>query len=427
MTAPARLTLVENQEEPGVLRQLATALGRDDTAALMAVNQLNGRLRQLLRADRAPVAVNAYGAVRAQGLAGLLHLAPSVELEVVPKFLNVKDPSWCEDFFVLALFSATGRVLPREQVLAATGARGDLATLVARAMIEMYWESHRRPLRAYLRTPVADFSWDGEVDAVSLLLPDADGFLQSAIRLERSNSANAVISSAAVALLPEVRDGETCALLMRLHAALAPQRTLSRGKQVSLPSRHQRWQPLYDLSLQVLGGFGLTFDPQKLLAPGYVMRTWTTWQALCESLLRTGLPGTRVSAQPQYLLGQRDGSALFVTPDFAFGDKHAPSALADAKYGAKVGRSATIDACDVYESLAFMQASGTDQLVLLYPRPADDGPALPVGTTAAFQKITVGSRSIRALEVECRGIAGKDGYSQMARRVGQAVKSELGL
>jgi hypothetical protein len=424
MTIPVlhRLRVVEDRDQPALVQRTARALGINEIEALGLLTSANGRLRELLHLEQSPLQASAHGSVRVSGVAGLIRLSPQLEFEVVPKFLDPADPTWQEDFFVLALFSQTGRILPREHLRAGHADRGDLATLVGRTLAQLYWENHRRPLRIYQRRSEAEYSYDGEVDPVGLVLPEPDGFPQTRITLDRSNQYNAVIDAAVQALLPEVRDTETLQQLLRVHHALAPQRPMRRARHTTLPPRHRHWQQLHDLAVEVLNGFGLGYNDDELLAPGYVLRTWTTWQSLCEIALRAGLAGTSVHAQLRYPLGKRgDGSTLLVTPDIVLGAPDTPLGLLDAKYRTRLGRRLGINASDVYETLAFMRAAGCDLAILLYPRPASEGLPQPVGTCTQFDLVEVASQRIIALAVECRGISGTGGFFAFSATLASAV------
>lgn len=414
MASPERLTLRESRDEPRVIQRVGALLGLADDDVVAMFTKAAGRLRELLNLRSSPFEIRLTGAVRVDGVAGLLRLSPGLELEVVPKFLDAEEDTWQEDFFQLALFSQTGRMLPREQVRAGHADRGDLATLVGRTLSQMYWENHRRPVRTYRRKIVNEYSVDGDVDALDLLLPEAGGFPQQVLQLSRDNDYNAVIASAVRVLLPEVRDAETRKQLLRVGQALAPQPVVSRPRRRRLPARHSRWQATYDLSHAVLQGFGVGFDAAHLLAPGFVLRTWTTWQALVESATRAGLPAFTVLGQPSYPLGKRRTDNLMVTPDVVITDAATPHLVVDAKYRTREGAKPTIDASDIYETLAFLRATGTTRAVLLYPRPSSQGDAQAVGTTTEFERVRVGTDSIVGMEVECRGISAGDGYGTFA-------------
>jgi hypothetical protein len=63
--------------------------------------------------------------------------------------------------------------------------------------------------------------------------------------------------------------------------------------------------------------------------------------------------------------------------------------------------------------------------VLLYPRPASDGPALPTGEVSRFEVVTIGNRTVVGLTVEVRAISSTDGDGQFASRLAAAVSSYL--
>ena len=154
----------------------------------------------------------------------MIRLAPNLEIEVAPKFLGTSWDGWRADFFVIAQVSRFGKLLPRERLAAGFGERGDLATLVGRALVDMYWQHYRRPLRVYRRHDERSFAVDGDVDPEELLIPDPDGYLQSVVTLDRQNQYNQVIQAAVEELQGEVRDFEVRRQLSHVRGLLAPRR-----------------------------------------------------------------------------------------------------------------------------------------------------------------------------------------------------------
>ncbi|TKJ24331.1 hypothetical protein [Blastococcus sp. CCUG 61487] len=421
MASLQRLTVREARDEPGVVRSAAAALGVPHDEVLALLDPAARRLRELLRLRSSPFMVSASGSLRVDGIAGLVRLSPDLELQIAPKFLDPDDPGWQEDFFLLAVFSRTGRVLPREHIRAGHGRRGDLATLVGQTLVQLFWESHRRPVRSYRTREVQEFAYEGDVDPIDLFVPPPDGWPQRVLQLRRDNEHNAVLAGAVRALLPEVRDSETRRQLLRVGQAIGHQPPVTSLRPVRLPSRYRQWQVAYDLSLQVLRGFGVQFQEEHLLTPGFVLRTWETWQALVEAALRTGMPAEVLGQQP-YRLGDRSTSPLDVTPDVVIVVNGTPVLVVDAKYRTREGTRPSMAADDIYETLAFMRATGTTSAVLLYPRPSDVGPVLPVGSVELFEQVDVGAERIVALAVECRGISATDGYGHFASRLSSAVQ-----
>lgn len=429
MPAPQRLTVREGRAQLGLVAQAATDIGSGPAHVEALLEASGRRLREILRLKESPFTLSAHGALRVDSVAGLLRISPDLELQVAPKFLDLDDPDWLEDFFWLALFSQTGRILPREQIRAGHGRRGDLATLVGRTLAQMFWENHRRPVRAYRTREVHEFAYEGDVDPVDLFIPPPEGYSQPVLQLRRDNEHNAVIAAAVRAVLPEIRDSETRQQLLRVTQTIGPQPPVTSLRPVRLPNRYRHWQVVYDLSLQVLRGFGLQFVQEHLLAPGFILRTWETWQALVEAAVRTGLPTHQVDGQRGYELGERtkgeDSTTLEVTPDVVVGDDERALLVVDAKYRTREGTKPAVVSGDVYETLAFMRATGTTRAVLLYPRTSDAAPRQPVGTIEQFEQVDVDDERITALTVECRGISATGGYSQFAAGVSEAVSQHM--
>lgn len=163
------------------------------------------RIKQALRLPEAPF-IFEDGAIRATRVAGMLRLAPGLELEIVPKFIGDPDKNtqWRQDFLYLAELSRHGRLLPAERLASSGGEEKSLVGLTARAMAAMYQDNQRRPLRAYRRAHERSFSIEGDPDPMDLVLPGADGFEQEVIRFDRQTDHNADILAALKLLSPEV-------------------------------------------------------------------------------------------------------------------------------------------------------------------------------------------------------------------------------
>jgi hypothetical protein len=320
--------VVEYQEAEGVVAVASNATGIPENEVARLLTVTGERLRESLRTGGPPFQVG-RDSVLVADVAGLLRLSPVLELEIAPKFLGNEWPSWREDFFVLATLSRHGRVLPRSRVAAGHGARDDLATLIGRSMVGAYWENHRRPLRTYRRRQTIEFAYDGDVDEESIAVPEADGFRQTRVTFDRANRFNATIQAAVVELLPEVRDSETRKQLSRVYEALAPQRQATqRHRPRTVPTRARAWQPLYDLSRQVVEGFGIHLERGGLSAPGFVMNTWRCWEDLVFLGARAGVP-MQVAGQRPFTLGERTNDGIktnvSVFPDVTVGSGSHPS------------------------------------------------------------------------------------------------------
>lgn len=363
--------------------------------------------------------------VQAKDFAGLLRVAPAIELEVAPKFLGSAATGWREDFFFLAMLSRHGRLLSSDRLRAVSSANTDLATLVARALIQMFWDNHRRPIRTYRRRVESHFAIEGDVDPEELHMPTDDGFAQTVIRFDRTNLYNAAISAACADLYVEVQDADVRANLERIMHGLGSQALLRSLHPKRLPSRSRAWQSTYELALDVLRGFGLTYDGGKAVAPGFILSTWQVWEDLVTISLRAYLGNEAVAAQKGIQLGHRQRkvagvwssqSSLIVTPDVKiYGSRDGfGELLVDAKYKGRwhQGRQRVAEA-DVYEAMAFAKAANATRIVLLYPKTASSAP-MPVGTTAAFERIDADGITIWGVEAEVCGIAGKAGLRTFA-------------
>ena len=98
--------------------------------------------------------------------------------------------------------------------------------------------------------------------------------------------------------------------------------------------------------------------------------------------------------------------------------------LLDAKYKTRVGRTPSISAADVYESLAFLRASGATNMKLLYP--ALSAPEqLPLGEWKSFDEIKVDDLTITGYEVQVQGLARAGGFDQLVAGARAALQPSL--
>lgn len=407
-----RLSLVEYGAPVDLSRLIVDAIGVDRTKANSLLTEAGSRAASSLRLNYNPISVDAKGA-RAIDFAGLIRLAPSLELEVAPKFLGLDDTdsAWREDFFFLSTLSRHGRLLASERLSASGGTPRDLSTLVARSITSMYEARKRRPLRSYRRVREADFFIDGDPDPVDLIFPSPDGFEQELIRFDRKNGWNGDIVAAAKELLPEVSDPSAASSLVRLIEDLSPQNAPA-NRRKPIPARHRAWKPLHELSLDVLGGLGLNYKQGQVHAPGYLVDTWRVWEDLLTVAARLGFGRNAVVPQRGYPLGTKIKistgavSKLSVYPDCVIeSDGARPRMLLDAKYKGHVEKGQLrISEADIYEALAFAKATGCNLVALAYPAQPGDAPQ-PVGTCTVFEKAVVDAVQIVGIQIESRLIS----------------------
>ncbi len=423
MSAIARISTTEYGEPVALVDAIAKALGVDDATARRRVRARGLHLAKVLRLSGTPFSMDGND-VRVGDVAGLIRVAPRVELEVAPKFLDVNDQRWREDFFYIAVLSAHGRVLASETVGASPTRADDLATLVARAFVTMYWTNHRRPLRTYRRARIVDFALDGDADVEDLLFPDDEGFEQRVITYDRSNRYNAAIVAAARTLLPEVREAGTRRQLARLVEVLSPQRTLRRIEDRRLPSRARRWQALHDLSIDVLQGLGLAYEGGRYGAPGYVLDTAKAWEDLITVALRLGFGSANTRAQRGIYLARRvtplASRKINVRPDVVLTFEGRDRVVLDAKYkGRADDRLRAVDE-DLYQALAFARASGCRLVILLYPHRGDH--SAPIGSTAEIDHDETEDAIVVRASVVARGISTRGGLRTFATNLARAIR-----
>lgn len=407
-----RLSLVEYGAPVDLSRAIADAIAVDRTKANSLLLEAGNRAASSLRLKYNPITVDAKG-TRAIDFAGLIRLAPSLELEVAPKFLGLEDTdaAWREDFFFLSTLSRHGRLLASERLSASGGTPRDLSTLVARSITSMYEARKRRPLRSYRRVCEADFFIDGDPDPVDLIFPSPDGFEQELIRFDRKNGWNGDIVAAAKELLPEVSDPSAASSLVRLIEDISPQNAPA-NRRKPIPARHKAWKPLHELSIDVLGGLGLNYKQGQANAPGYLVNTWRVWEDLLTVAARLGFGRNAVVPQRGYPLGTKTKistgavSKLSVYPDCVIeSDGTRPRMLLDAKYKGHVEKGQLrISEADIYEALAFSKATGCNLVALAYPAQPWDAPQ-PVGTCSVFEKAVVDAVQIVGIQIESRMIS----------------------
>ena len=408
----ARISLVEYGSPISLGQTVSLAIGIDGTKATKILTDAGNRAATNLNFSYNPISVDNRG-VRAIDFAGLIRLSPSLELEVAPKFLGLtaSDESWREDFFFLSTLSRHGSLLTSDRLSASSNTPREISTLVALSMTNMYDTRKRRPLRSYRRTREADFFIDGDIEPIDLIFPSADGFEQEVIHFDRRNGWNADIMAAAKELLPEVSDPSTASSLIRLIEDLAPQNK-PHNRRKPIPARHRAWNPLHQLSIDVLNGLGLNYQQGYAHAPGYLISTWRVWEDLITIASKIGFGRSAILHQKGFTLGTKTKyssgkkTELSVFPDCVIqSDGHRPKILLDAKYKGHIEKGALrITEADIYESLAFSQATKCNNVVLAYPATPKDKP-LPIGTCTVFERIHVDSVEIVGIQVECRKIS----------------------
>lgn len=433
MSAGQRFTSIEYLVDSEIADTIVSRTGIQRSEAYELLDRAGNRIRENLGLKKSPVVHTGEG-ICFQNVAGLMLLRPGLELEIAPKFLGAVR-GWREDFFFLATLSYHGRLLDSEDLRAAAQQTSDLATLVGRSLVQSYWRSHRRPLRTYCRVQRNEFALEGEFDPVDLISPSVSGFPQRVTEFTRNNTYNAVIRSAALQLAPMVTDLETRARLERVAYHLPNMSRPSRIRDLILPSRSRSWQLVYDLSLDILRGFGGSYDEESALAPGFVMWTWKVWEHLVSICLRMEFGGASVLTQPVKQLGVRRvgdrSDNLNVFPDAILsitGPGEKRTVLVDAKYKGKAEeKTLGISNSDIYEVLAHSRATGVKDVFLVYPYTINEepGPGHEVGNFNEFSSITVDDITIRGIKLGIGGISKRGGLKKVSEALKTAITTAL--
>ena len=368
--------------------------------------------------------------IQFQNVAGVLTLAPQLEIEVAPKFLGISQ-GWREDFFLLTTLSLHGRLLDNEGIGSSSSVRSDLIELIADCFVSLYNQNRRRPLRSYRRLSQTEFALDGDFEPEQLSFPVVDGYDQEITTFTRKNSFNAVLRSAASRLATTVPSAEIRARLGNVIHQLPRQRLPIRERGKRLPNRARTWQPTYDLAIDVLNGFGGTFDLKNMVAPGFVVKTWQLWEDLVNICLRIGFGPQYVSVQSRYQLGSRISKGteirLHVVPDFVVVvecNEGRRRVVVDAKYKGSIDRSENgVSNSDIYEAFAFAKATEVHSVFLVYPMSLVNESLEYASAGSSFQRevVKVDDVTIHGIELGVRGIS----KSGRLESVADALKSSI--
>lgn len=426
-----RVGIVEYGRPVDLVAQIARGSGLSRALALQLVIEAGNRIARHLGLNVSPISIET-GGVRVKGIAGLLRLSPTLELEIAPKFLGFEDLGnvWREDFLFLSALSQHGCEFTSDRISAGTSSKHDLSALLSHALADMYEVRKRRPLRAYRRTQIRSFSIEGEPDPLEMYFPNSDGFLQETVRYVKQNHWNHIISAASDELRAETSDATAASRLTRIIADLSPQRGPPRRRTQAIPARHAQWRPVYDLAKDVLSGLGMTYTSGLAHAPGYAVVTWKVWENVLAAALRIGFGRGSVGSQRKFVLGSRTKTLLSsaavplsVVPDCIVRGK--VGFLVDAKYKGNVERGMLrIAEADVYEALAFASATGLRFVILAYP--AAPSTRAQTGCCTVFERICANSITVIGIQVDVRGIARKSGLADFATKIAQGFSEALG-
>jgi len=402
--------------------------GMTTAEATAALSRTSARLRRNLRLTEGEGSILIDGeSVKVVDVAGVLRLAPGVELDVAPKFLGDEHAAWREDLLAISNYTQRGHI-SSQHVRAQPGKTGDLSSVIGRAFVEEFWQHYRKPLRLYQHRRWRDYSLSGDLDLDAIHERSADGLPQTAVSLDRRNPFNALLARAAEVLIADVRDGAVRTQLHRLRRVLGPQ---ARPQRVlpPVPARHQPWEGLIELSKRIVAGTDLLLHADRYEAPGFVLRTWEAWERMTYLALRLQLGFASVTAQQEHTWGWRGSDPIKVKPDVTMPQQSGPPRLVDAKYKTRVDRKKqNISQADLMEASAFMAACGGERIVLLYPRSAASGAPEPCGASRVFDVATVvPGQQVLGVEVEVRGFSRQNEHRRFSERLTAGVQAAFDL
>ncbi|MDB5024210.1 MAG: hypothetical protein JWP78_1965 [Mucilaginibacter sp.] len=355
---------------------------------------------------------------RFAGIAGILALNSRIHIEIIPKFLKGNDSNWKDDFLYLSAITNRGHLF-NKRLHKAAGGSSDLYEIIASIWVRKFEQSQRKLIKTYVNTTWNDFLLDGDTDEEDIMLPNSDGYKQSGLKLSRANKHNDTLLRSCVVLLDKVRNPQISERLLKVKHTLEKvfrEHQSSTSKRMNL-SRNNAWLEILELSELLIKNKSLSYSNSgHALMPGFIVRTDEIWERLLLKAAKAAFPEFVVSKNG-YAIGQRTYrnntlANIMATPDLTiqFPDR---LFVADAKYktvfdGEKMSRNAVVSSSDFYESLAFMEATATNLLLLIYPhaRSVDD----PATADHPVEIINAGNKRIMAFTLGVIGIANKNGY-----------------
>lgn len=409
-----RIVLTEGQFYSEPIPLLAQRLGIDKYSlanGLYATDEyLSCRLAlsNTLRIDR-----ERFAFVR---IAGIFRVNDCLEIEVVPKFLTGAE-AWRADFLLLLAHTRWGTFAEERMVGTTTSRERGINDTLAMVFLAMFDKVCHVPIRTYQRRPLHDFQIVGDLDEETVLAPELNGFVQEVTEFSRSNDFNSVISHAAQILMKSATDFSLRSRLQRAIAFLGPQADLTPYRPKTVPSRFGNWAEIYNLSVDLLDGYGIDYLNQgDLQSPGFVVRTADAWEEFIRQALVLGMKDCTVAFQEKHRFAERDHSIVQVRPDYAIRSANGCKILVDAKYKYLDAKTKTISNADIYEGWAFMEAAGIPRLLLLYPYAHED----MNNRFERFQSVTDDKKQIFGIRVNPQSY-GPLGFAAFANELGSCI------
>ena len=406
------------------LRSLQKSIGLPIKSLHHLFVESSRRYRRELRLRSEPFTVT-NEKVRTLGIAGVVRLAPSVEIEIAPKCFDLSSPEWRDDFLVVAAATRLGRFMRREQVKARRRSpHSDVLSLLAAIFLEDLERLIHVPIREYKRSVWISPNLDGELDYAEAWEVRSEGFIQIGPSLSTNNEFMSVISAAAT-FLADASSDRTVGQRLRLLVSGMPDVVRGRVRD-KVPGRYARWQRLYNLAMDVHSGLGIRLGPSGALrVPGFILNTERGWEDLLTLSLTSQGNILRARAKPATRIGIRNPGSrkVFTYPDIVLTPSlmH-KSIIVDSKYKGTTSRPLnSISTNDLYEALAYLTAQRSNIAILIYPDCNFPSANDKTGTVKPFDEVIIDSQHIVGVTVTTRGIGRAHGLEDFGRHLGQGI------
>jgi len=323
------------------------------------------------------------------GVAGVVRL-PDFEFEVRPKFLG-SLVNWHEDLYRILTLSRTSDV-HLEFGVAAERSTSSITELISRSLLAALRKANERGrIRTYRETERRGWDWTGDYQPDELVMPHPDGLLQREITLSSDNPFNSQLSQALKTLANEVPLFSLREQLMRESASLGEQSSRPTSRASRLPIHYRAYARAIELADLVNQSSGVDPKGGSLQSVGFLVDMVREWQGFVGWLTR----GSAISLQG---VRWREGLAVlrepaielaaqrYVYPDWLITANNRALMVVDAKYkSVLIGSS--ISSADLYQMLAFLEATGATIGVLVYPH------EMAAGQIEVFDEVHITRRS----------------------------------
>lgn len=394
------------------------------------VEQANKRISRQLQSGRNDTLKISEGHLRALGIAGVIQLTSTVELEVIPKFLqSQRESDWKAPLYLLSTLSKHGSILTTEKITASSSYLNSLYEIAGRILSKEYQKCKRKPIRQYRKEKFRDYAIDGEIELSNVFERHSDGIEQSRIRFDRMNPYNATIREAMRAVQPFTTDVQVKNVLSHAISELGNQGKPSVNK-LAVPVRNKEWEQIYDLSYDIIHGLGTAYDAGKFIAPGFIVDTWQLWEWLITTGVRIGNRNRTVLPQSNTRWGFKETNtarySINVFPDIEIREKDSPYTplyLVDAKYKLLENTmTGEISRSDLYEACAFCNATATHEIVLVYP---DDQSTMLPGTVRRCSTYYIHDTMVHVAQVAFGSIHEKGGIYSFSENLSRGIDNLL--